>query len=62
MLHTKMTGEPAVFDSDYVNDTWETNLTENENNDCINDEQIITINFEGMLNNTSFIKTFTFGN
>ncbi|XP_060860192.1 uncharacterized protein LOC132937392 [Metopolophium dirhodum] len=46
MLQTKMTGEPTVFDSDYVNDTWETNLMENENNDCFNDEQIITVNFE----------------
>lgn len=61
MLQTKMTGEPSVFDSDYVNDTWETNLMENENNESINDEQIITVNFEGMLNNTSVIKTFTFG-
>lgn len=60
MLQTKMTGEPSVFDSD-VDDRWETSLMENENNECINDEQIITVNYEGMLNNTSVIKTFTFG-
>lgn len=30
-----------------INDMWETSLMENENNECINDEQIITVNFEG---------------
>jgi len=34
---------------------------ENENNEYINDEQIKTVNFEVMLNNTSVIITFTFG-
>lgn len=60
MLQTKMIGELAVFDSDCENDMWETNLLENDNNECINDEQIITVNFEGMLNNTIVIKIFTF--
>jgi len=49
MLQTKMTGEPSVFDSDCVNDMWETELMEKENSGYINEKEIKTVNFEGIL-------------